>query len=230
MEHWLGNLISRVGGGTPLLFLAALAGGLISSFSPCVLSSMPLVVGYVGGYAGNDPSRALRCSLVFCLGMALSLTALGAAAALMGRLMSGVGRLWYVVLALIMFAVGLQMLGVLRWGADSCRLPQGRKGLIGAFIVGLVAGLISSPCATPVLVAILALVAGRANVLLGVGLLAAYSLGHSILLLIAGTSVGWVQQMASSPSTDRIGRVAKMIFGALVILIGAYLLHLGVGR
>ncbi len=114
-------------------------------------------------------------------------------------------------------------------GADSCRLPQGRKGMVGAFIVGLVAGLISSPCATPVLVAILALVAGRANILLGVGLLAAYSLGHSLLLMVAGTSVGWAQQMASSPATERIGRVAKATFGVVVVLIGGYLLYLGIG-
>lgn len=230
MAEWIGEIIARLSASVPLLFLAALTGGVVSSFSPCVLSSVPLVVGYVGGYAGNDRGRAFRCSLVFCLGMALSLTALGAAAALMGRLMSGVGRLWYVALAAIMFVVGLQMLGLIRGGGDSCRLPQGRKGLIGAFIVGVVAGLISSPCATPVLVATLALVAGRANVLLGVGLLAAYSLGHSLLLMIAGTSVGWVQQMASSPATERIGRVAKAVFGAVVILIGGYLLYLGIGR
>lgn len=229
MAEWIGKFIGGLGTSVPLLFLAALAGGVISSFSPCVLSSVPLVIGYVGGYAGHDRGRAFRCSLVFCSGMALSLTALGTAAVLMGRLMRGAGRLWYVILALIMFVVGLQMLGLIRWGVDSCRLPRGRKGMVGAFIVGLLAGLLSSPCATPILVAILALVASRGNVPLGVGLLAAYSLGHSLLLLVAGTSVGWVQQMASSPATERIGRMAKAVFGAVVLLIGGYLLYLGIG-
>lgn len=211
-----------------LAFIMALVAGLISSFSPCVLSTVPLIIGYVGGYAGDDQKRALKYSVLFCLGLVLTFTALGAASALLGKMMIGAGKWWYFLLAVIMTAAGLQLLGIFQFTPRSCRMPSRRGGLLGAFLLGIVGGILSSPCATPVLVAILAFVAGKGNIYLGIGLLAVYSIGHCALLLIAGTSVGFVNKLALSQRTAKWGRVLKGFLGIMMITLAFYLFYLGI--
>ena len=210
-----------------LSFVMALVAGLISSFSPCVLSAIPLVIGYVGGYAGNDKKRAFKFSLFFCIGLALTFTALGAASAMLGRLMTGTGKWWYLVLGAIMALVALQMFGIFNFTPQTCAVPSKRKGLFGAFFLGVVGGILSSPCATPVLAAILAFVAGQGNIALGIALLAVYAVGHCALILIAGTSVGFVQKLAVNPNTERLGKVLKIVFGILVLMLAMYLFYIG---
>jgi cytochrome c biogenesis protein CcdA len=227
LESILANFQQLLSQNIWLAFIMALVAGLVSSFSPCVLSAVPLVIGYVGGYAGDDKKRAFRYSLFFCFGLAATFTALGAASALLGRLMTGTGRWWYIVLGLIMTVVALQMFGIFDFMPQTCKVPNKRKGLIGAFLLGILGGVLSSPCATPVLAAILAFVAGQGNIGLGVGLLAVYSIGHCALLLIAGTSVGLVQKMAASPRTEKWGKILKIIFGILVLMLALYLFYLG---
>ena len=91
----------------------------------------------------------------------------------------------------------------------------------------ILGGVLSSPCATPVLAAILAFVAGQGNIALGIGLLAVYAMGHCALLLIAGTSVGFVQKLASSPSTEKWGKVLKISFGMLILILAFCLFYTG---
>lgn len=213
-----------------LAFVFALLAGVISSFSPCVLSSVPLIIGYVGGYAGNDKAKAIKYSLAFCFGLALTFTALGAATAVLGKLMLGTGKWWYIFLGILMSVVGLQLLGVISILPEHCGVARGgttRKGLLGAFLLGIVGGVLSSPCATPVLIAILTFVAGQGNLALGVGLLGFYAVGHSVLLFLAGTSVGLVQNLAASPKTEGMGKILKIVLGILVLLLALYLFYLG---
>ena len=227
MEGVVSNFGAILSDNIWLAFLMALAAGLVSSFSPCVLASVPLVVAYVGSSAGDDRKRAFIYSLFFCVGLALTFTALGAASALLGKLMTGTGRWWYLVLGVIMTAVGLELLGIIQIMPQVCHVPTERKGVIGAFILGILGGVFSSPCATPVLVAILAFVAGERNVPLGIALLAVYSIGHCALLLIAGTSIGFVQKLSASSKTEKWGRMLKVLFGLVVILLALYLFYLG---
>ena len=212
-----------------LAFIFTLFAGIISSFSPCVLSSVPLVIGYVGGYAGNDRVKAIKFSLAFCLGLAITFTALGAAAAVLGRIMMGTGKWWYLFLGVLMAMIGLQLLGVINILPQQCGVSGGstKKGLAGAFLVGMVGGVLSSPCATPVLIAILTFVAGQGNIVLGIGLLGTYAVGHCTLLFLAGTSIGFVQSLVSSPATEKHGRFLKVVFGILVLLLALYFFYLG---
>lgn len=70
--------------------LLALLAGVLTSFTPCSLSSIPLVIGYVGGTGARDTKKALRLSLTFALGSAVTFTVLGVIAAIAGSLL---GRL-----------------------------------------------------------------------------------------------------------------------------------------
>ena len=208
-------------------FLAILA-GILTSFTPCSLSSMPLVISYVGGYAGNDVKKAFRYSLVFCIGMAITFAVLGTTASLLGKIMQGAGSWWYLVLGVLMVLMALQTWELINVVPQSGAMSKNpKKGYIGAVIAGMLGGLFASPCATPVLVVLLAMVAKQGNLLWGLLLLILYSIGHSILLLIAGTSVGFVKKLSASKRFGRFNMIFKIVMGLLILLIGLYMFYLG---
>lgn len=227
MSSLINNFSAFLSDNIWLAVITAFLAGIVSSFSPCVLSSIPLIVGYVGGYAGKDKKLAYRYSLIFCLGIIMTFVLLGIASALLGKLFTGAGRWWYIVLGAIMLLVGLQLMGVIELGNNSCRVPNRRKGIAGAFFLGILGGILSSPCSTPILAAILAFVASKGNILLGVIMLFLYSLGHCILVFMAGTSVGLVENISNSDKTKRIGRILKIALALLIFIAGFYLLYLG---
>lgn len=102
-----------------------------------------------------------------------------------------------------------------------------KKGFAGAFIAGILGGVFSSPCSTPVLIALLAIVAGKGSIVWGILLLMLYSIGHGILAIIAGTSIGFVQKLSSSERYGKASTILKIVMGALILLIGFYMFYLG---
>lgn len=222
---WVSRSITAGGWLAPLLALAA---GVLTAFTPCSLSTVPLVMGYVGGTAQRDPRRAFGLSAVFSAGMAVTFTALGTAASLLGRLMQGAGSWWYLVLGLLMTLMALQTWEVFNFIPSTYAMSRSTKrGFLGAFAAGILGGLFSSPCATPVLVVLLGVVAREGRLAWGVLLLLMYSIGHSVLVIIAGTSVGLVQRLSSSERYGRLSNVLKILMGAVMLLIGLYMFYLG---
>ena len=104
LDH-LSTLIQSSGWLAPLLALLA---GVLTSFTPCSLSSIPLVIGYVGGTGQKDTKRAFRLSLTFAAGAAVTFTVLGVIASLAGRLMGNGATWWYIVLGVLMVLMALQ--------------------------------------------------------------------------------------------------------------------------
>ncbi len=203
------------------------AAGVVSSASPCALATVPLVVGYVGGHAGDDRRRALLYSLAFVLGLATTFTALGAAAALLGQLMGVLGGPWFIALGLLAAAMGLHLIGWLPLRLPNLPHWQPRvAGPLGALMLGALFGVVSSPCATPVLVALLGLVATQGEVAYGVSLLFVYALGHCVLMLAAGTFTGLVQSWTRSRGMMALSARLKQGMGLLLMVAGAYLLWL----
>jgi len=224
LNNFGGILVSNIWLALIMSFIA----GIISSFSPCVLSTIPLVVGYVGGYAGKDKKLAFKYSLIFCVGIVITFTTFGALSAILGKLMTGTGKWWYIVLGAIMLIVALQLLGVIEFKNNSCKIPNKRVGLLGAFFLGILGGVLSSPCSTPVLVAILTFVAGKGNIVVGILMLFLYSIGHCTLILIAGTSVGFVESISNSKKTLVVGNILKTILAIIVMFLGLYLIYMGI--
>ena len=121
-----------------LAYGASYLGGVVATASPCILASIPLVIGFVGGYAGGNKKQAFFYSLTFVVGLAVVMSVLGAVAALMGTMFGEVGTYWYFVVAVILMVMGLQLSGLINLklgGASQKFLPQ-RTGLIGALILG----------------------------------------------------------------------------------------------
>lgn len=208
--------------------LMAFAAGALTAFTPCALTSVPLVIGYVGGTGPRDTGRAFRLSATFAAGSAITFTVLGTAAALLGRLMRGAGSWWYVALGVLMTLMALQTWEIFNFIPSTYATGRSAKrGYVGALLAGVLGGLFSSPCATPVLVALLGMVAREGRIAWGVFLLLLYSLGHSVLVLIAGTSVGFVRNMRTSGRYAKFSAALKAAMGTLMLLMGFYMFYLG---
>lgn len=228
IDGWLSVLSESIRSGTALAPLLALLAGVITSVTPCALTSVPLVIAYVGGSGQNDPRRGFALSAVFSLGMAATFTVLGATASLLGRLMGTSSPWWFVALGILMLLMALQILGVFEFVPSTPLLSRSsRRGYLGAFVAGVLGGFFSSPCATPVLVVLLGFVAKSGDLGRGVFLLLLYSLGHSALVLAAGTSTSFVAKIASSDRYGFFSTAVKFVMGIGLLLISFYLFYLG---
>ena len=201
---------------------AAFAGGLLTAANPCVLAMVPLMVGYVGGQKASGMRRSFLLSLTFSFGLSVMFAVLFAATWAASSLLKA--NWWTYVAATVCLLMGLHMLGAL---TISIPAPRGftpkRQGFIGAFLLGLLFGVVSLPCAGPVLAALLTVVP-LVGITLGFVLLLAYSLGHCGLVLVGGTSMGLVQRMVDSKGWTHGLRTAQKGAGVLIIMVGLLLL------
>lgn len=223
MDDIITYLAGLVGSSVWLAPLIALAAGLLTSLTPCSLSTIPLILGCVGGLDEHEPKKAFRLSLTFALGSMVTFTALGAIASLLGDLLHGLGIWLHIALALLLIAMALQMFGLFELIPETTIKAQNKKGYGATFTAGLLAGAFSSHCTTPVLIAMLAIVAERASTLYGIMLLVIFSIGHGVLSVIAGTSAGFVNKLMSSPRYAKVEKAVRIVLGIIILLAAAYL-------
>lgn len=209
--------------------IISLIAGILTSFTPCSLSSVPLVIGYVGGTDSKEPKKAFKLSLVFALGSSVTFTSLGVIATMFGKMFRFTGDWWYLVLAILLIVMVLQLWEIINVIPQNNLLTKNKKrGFIGAFIAGILAGLFSSPCSTPVLIVLLAIVSAKGSLLYGILLLLLYSVGHSVLVVVAGTSIGFVKKTKQSTKYEKINNVIKIVFGILILVLALYMFYLGI--
>lgn len=226
IDSWLNTLSMLIAESMWLAPVLALLAGVLTSFTPCSLSSIPLVIGFVGG-TGTEPKKAFRLSVMFAVGSAVTFTILGTLASLAGRLVGTSASWWYLALGILMVLMALQTWDIFNFIPSTYLLSKStRRGYAGALIAGILGGIFSSPCATPVLIALLAIVAGKGNVAWGMLLLLLYSIGHGVLTIFAGTSVGFVRSMTQNEKYGKASQWMKWIMGAVILLIGFYMFYL----
>src|SRR4030042_2974805 len=102
INQWLETLSTLIKANIWLSPVLAILAGALTAFTPCSLSTIPLVVAYVGGTADNDTKKSFRLSLVFALGMTVTFTILGVVASLAGKLIGRAASWWYIVLGVLM--------------------------------------------------------------------------------------------------------------------------------
>jgi len=229
MEIFLNHLSQSFSENPFLAYLGVFLGGVLSSSSPCVLATIPLVIGYVGGYSEGDRRKAVLYSLTFILGLSLTFTVLGAIASVIGGLFGIISRTWYFVVGGIAVVMGLHLIGLFEWNLPiPIHLQPKKRGILGAFLLGLFFGIVSSPCATPVLALILTFVATKGEVVYGTSLLFIYALGHCALIFLAGTATGFVENFVKSKGISNVTAWGKRIGGSIVVFAGIYLIYLGI--
>ncbi len=222
MQELLENIQTIVQNQHGLAFIAVFMGGLISAASPCVLAAIPLVIGYVGGYAEGNRARAALFSAVFVIGLSLTFTLLGAAASYFGQLLDFLGDWLVYGFAALAVLMGIHLMGIISVPLPQRSIHINRRGLTGAFLLGLLTGAISSPCATPVLAVILGYASSEKDVVYGSMLLFTYSIGHCALIFTAGLSVGIAESLINSRGVKNWAGYAKKISGAALMCAGLY--------
>lgn len=228
MQDFLASLTHAVQGAPAVALGAAFIWGILSILlSPCHLASIPLIVGFIDEQDVKSAARAFALSLLFAIGILLAIALIGVVTALAGRMLGDVGRWgnWFV--AGIFFIVGLHLLDVIPLNFNAGQVGMKRKGLLAAFILGLIFGLALGPCAFAYMAPMLAVtfqVAAR-QFAYGVLLLAAYGLGHCTVIVLAGTSTELVEKALRWNKDAPGARLLKKVCGALVLLGGLWLLY-----
>jgi cytochrome c-type biogenesis protein len=174
--------------------------------------------------------RAFLFSLVFIFGLAVTFTVLGMIAALAGKMYGDVSGAWNWIVAVVCVVMGMHLMGVLTIPIPSLggKLQPKTRGVLGALVLGLLFGIVSAPCAAPILVVLLTYLAGSgSSVTWGGTLLLVYALGHSVLILIAGTSMGAARQLIENKKATRVLEILRRGAGAAIMLAGAYFAYRG---
>lgn len=214
----------------PLAIVLAFLGGTLTGFNPCTYPTIPVVLGLVGGQRKQGRWRGLAVAGCFVLGLATTYVLIGMFASFVGKKFGLSNQAWTYIVAAVCLVVGLALIGVYRLEWRTLAPLQSRwlelGGWLGTFLLGLLFGLVASPCATPILAVIIAYAASKGAVLFGGVLLFVYALGHGLPLLLLGLGAGAVRGF---PAMERRGPVFRRVGGALIVAMGVYLLWVARG-
>ena len=213
-----------------MAFFGAFFAGSITAMAPCSLVAVPLLVG--SSLALNKDLSGKKKILytylftaLFALGVAISFSILGFIVAKFGGFFS-IAPLWaYVIAGSVSMLIALYALGLLGAVDKSVVMQKLLKfRLFGGLLIGLVFGLVSTPCASAPLFAIVT-VASASGYLYAYSLILVFALGHSLLLLLAGVSVGFAQSITSSTWVTRFSDYLNRAFALLLIGFGVYFFY-----
>jgi cytochrome c-type biogenesis protein len=223
---WLTMAMSETFG---IALLAALGWGIISILlSPCHLSSIPLVIGYICSQGQEGVKRPYLLSLVFGVGILITIALIGVITASAGRMMGDVGVWGNIIVAGVFFVVGLYLMDIVKLSWKGI-VPQTSlaRGWKGALLLGLIFGIGLGPCTFAYMAPVLGVVftVATANPFQALSLIAAFGIGHCAVIVGAGGASGTVQKYLNW--TDRsIGALwLKRGAGLLVVLGGAYYIY-----
>jgi cytochrome c-type biogenesis protein len=208
----------------------AFIGGVTSSFLPCTISMMPVLLGYIGGYGQTRKMDIFIQATLFIIGLSLVLTVMGILASLLGVTFGTLlGSWFYYLIGLISIAMALNLLGYLTLPLPKIlqKLPQRKTGFLWApLFLGISYGLVSSPCGTPFLSVILSFISQEKNWILGGLSLFCYGLGQGALLLVLAMFTGMLKHLAV---LRRVGSIITKLSAGLFLLTGLMLLAQGAG-
>lgn len=194
--------------------------------SPCHLSSIPLIVGFLSSQREISTKRTFNLSLIFASGILITIAIIGAITLAMGRLMGDVGSIGNYFVAVVFFIVGLYLLDLIKLPWDGARLKQTRsKGYLAALILGLIFGIGLGPCTFAFMAPVLGVVfeVSQTELILSISLLTAFAIGHCLIIVLAGTFLQKVQQYLYWTENTKASIYVKRICGVLVILGGIYM-------
>ena len=229
MEQLFTWLSRAVEGSAGLALCAAFTWGVLSIvLSPCHLASIPLIVGFIGQQGRIAARRAFGISFLFALGILITIGVIGIITAAAGRMLGDVGRYGNYFVAAIFFVVGLYLLDAIRLPMPGAAQPgMKRKGLLAAFVLGLVFGVALGPCTFAYMAPMLAVTFKLAatNLIYGILLLLLYGLGHCAVIVLAGTFTEVVQHYLDWNERSKGAVILKRVCGGLVLLGGVYLIY-----
>ena len=236
-------LDNAVRSGSILVYVLAFAGGVAASFTPCTYPVLPLTVGYIGNMSDGSKRRGFILSLALVFGMAFVYAVVGTIFAAIGTQFGAIWANGWAVFTIAWFFIlmSLFLMDVFPFPAPAfLQNLQGRagarKGLIGAFVVGGVSGLVIGPCTGPILAIVVVAVSTTLQEAQGLAViwqaltgglkLFLFGLGQGTLILLCGTFAALLSRM---PKSGKWMVVFKKGF-AMLVLAGASLMLVYVGQ
>jgi cytochrome c-type biogenesis protein len=211
-----------------LAVIASFAWGVLSIIlSPCHLSSIPLVVGFISSQGKISIRRTFNISLIFSIGILITIALIGIITASLGRLMGDIGSVGNYLVAGIFFLVGLYLLDIIKFDWNNAGLRKTKStGLTAALILGLLFGLALGPCTFAYMAPVLGVVfqTAQTDYFFSIILLTAFGIGHCSVIVGAGTLTRKVQKYLNWSDGSKTVLWIKRVCGVLVILGGIYLI------
>jgi thiol:disulfide interchange protein len=217
--------------GNPWEYLYVFLGGIALSFTPCVYPLIPVTVGYIGISARGSKLKGFVLSSVYVTGLAIVYSLLGLAAALTGKMFGRISShpLTLAVVGAAFIFFGLAMLHVFPLYFPPVTRGAGfrKKGIFSVFVLGMISGLVASPCVAPALGAILAYLATSRNVFYGMTLLLVFAYGMGLTLILTGT---FSTVLLHLPKSGRWMLIIEKICAWVLIGVGAYFIFTALRR
>ena len=225
LQHFEG-LVNQ---GSVLAIPVAFLGGIGASLTPCVYPVLPVLIGYMGSTGERSRKRMFLLSSLYAVGMAVTLSVLGALAALIGRTIFGTGQVFgnartswitHVVVGVIIVVFALSLVGVIRIPMPrflTSRETKLRGGYLGALLMGMMSGMITGPCVGAVAGPLLVYLGGQGNVLFGAAVMFSFAMGMGVLVIVLGTFTGLLTGL---PRSGAWLRRVELAFAAAMIALG----------
>jgi cytochrome c-type biogenesis protein len=230
MESLFTALTEALYGSFVLALTASFAWGVLSILlSPCHLSSIPLIIGFLTAQGEKKTSRGFLLAFIFAVGIFITIIVIGIVTAALGRIMGDVGPYGKYFIAIVFFIVGLYLMDIIRLPDTGMKMqPFGMKSvLLSAFSLGLIFGVALGPCTFAFMAPVLGVVfqMSSTNVIVGGTLLLAFGLGHCGVIVAAGGLASRVQSYLDWTNRSNVVLWIKRVAGFLVILGGIYTLY-----
>ena len=210
-----------------MILLLCFLGGIVASLSPCGIGVLPIVVSYVGGYSNEKTSKIAIQILFFILGLSLTLTVVGIACALTGKVFGGTQNPYLVlVLSSLIMIFGLNLLGLLdiNFPVLVKKFPENSKHSFITYpiILGAVFALATSPCSTPILAGIMATASMSDNIAYSALMLFLFSLGQGVIIMFAGLFTSVLKNLKSFAAFSEWLTKAS---GLILVLFSVFLFY-----
>jgi len=209
--------------GVYVLFAVSFIGGIVASVSPCSLSMLPLIVGYVGGYSNEKPLKTLLQMIIFVLGTGIVFSIIGGFCALTGKVFVG-NPYFTLLIASVILIMGLKIIEVIDFDIPVFikEMPQNKTNndFLYPLILGAVFAIIGTPCSTPILASIMAFASISANISTAIVMLFLFSIGQGLILILAGFITSKIK---SGGSFYKISDKIMKFSGILLILVAIFI-------
>jgi len=204
-----------------VLLTLAFLGGLLASFSPCILALLPVNLSYIGTLKVTSRWDAFVKAGWFVLGTVTVLSLFGLLSSFATTVIVDFKGVVHLIIGIVILLMGLSFAGIIH-----LPLPQTQVSLPipGSYGVGVTFALVSSPCASPVLFAVLAASAASGSQILSVLTMVSYALGYTAIIFFASLFAGLSKQsrvlLRHSDWVMGVGSVVLIFAGAYYVVSG----------
>lgn len=217
-----------------IAYTAALSGGVLSFFSPCILPLLPAYFSFITGLSLDQLTenkaevrkKVILTTLFFVAGISATFIMIGGAASFLGSLLNKFDWLIRYAGGAIVIVFGLHILNIININAlnfeKKIHVPQKPAHLMGTFVIGMAFGAGWTPCIGPIFSSILVLAGNEGSVIKGFSLLAVYSVGFCVPFLIMAVFITSLLDIVKR--MNRYIGILNTVSGILLVLIGLLLI------